>query len=243
MFNLESDGELTPAALGIRPGNELVMIRNSNTLYNLAAVLDRVNPHQQDVVVLHLRVLSRAGSGDHELAPEDLFSVNEQDLFTHALALAEKKGKSIHLAVAPVTEKWEGILRAAQGLQSSTIALGMSSWRAIADEARMAGLAWEALSEPRPHLTLEIYSPGGQETVFYLGPHAPRLTTMEVDLLHGIWLELSNEVAPEELHHHDIIHIALEELRRNIQDGRRQEIIDALRKHLSNIRQRRDTNA
>jgi hypothetical protein len=217
-----------------------VMARNSNTLYNLAAVLDRVNPRQQDVVVLHLRVLSRAGSGDHELAPEDLFSVNEQDLFTRALALAEKKGKSIHLAVAPASAKWDGILRAAQSLQSSTIALGMSSWRAIADEARMAGLAWESLPEPRPHLTLEIYSPSGQETVFYLGPHAPRLTAREIDLLHGIWLELSNEVAPEELHHHDIVHIALEELRRNIQDGRRQEIIDALRKHLSDIRRRRD---
>ena len=243
MFNLESDGELSPAALGVRPGNELVMVRNSNTLYNLAAVLDRVNPRQQDVVVLHMRVLGRASSGGHELAPEDLFSINEQALFTRALSLAEKKGKSIHLAVAPASEKWDGILRAAQSLQSSTIALGMSSWRAIADEARMAGLAWEALPEPRPLLTLEIYSPGGQETVFYLGPHAPRLTSKEIDLLHGIWLELSNEVAPEELHHHDIVHLALEELRRNIQDGRRQEIIDALRKHLSNNRQHRDTIA
>src|SRR4029077_8757599 len=48
MFNLESGGELTPAALCVRPGNELVMIRNSNALYNLGAVLDRVNPRQQD---------------------------------------------------------------------------------------------------------------------------------------------------------------------------------------------------
>ena len=102
----------------------------------------------------------------------------------------------------------------------------------------MAGLAWESLPAPRPQLTLEIYSPNGQEHVFYLGPHAPRLTNKEIDLLHGIWLELSNEVAPEELHHHDVVHIALEELRRNITDGRRQEIIDALRKHLTEIRKR-----
>jgi hypothetical protein len=238
MFNLESDGELTPAALGVRPGNALVMIRNSNALYNLGAILDRVNPRQQDVVVLHLRVLGRAGSGGEELTQEDLFSVNEQELFTRALSLAEKRGKSIHLAVAPATEKWDGILRAAQNLQSSTIALGLSSWRAITDEARIAGLAWEALPEPRPQLTLEIYSPTGQEHVFYLGPHAPRLTTKEIDLLHGIWLELSNEVAPEELHHHDVVHIALEELSKDIHDGRRQEIVDALRKHLMEIRKR-----
>jgi amino acid transporter len=242
MFNLEAGGELTPSVLGVRPGNTLVMVRNYNTLYNLAAVLDRINPREQDAVVIHLRLLSRDAAGEHELSPEDLFSVNEQQLFTNALALAEKRGKSIHLAVAPATEKWEGILRAAQSLQSSTIALGLSSWRAIADEARIAGLAWEALPEPRPQLTLEIYSPTGQEHVFYLGPHAPRLTPKEIDLLHGIWLELSNEVAPEELHHHDVVHIALEELRKEIQDGGRQKIIDALRKHLLDNRQRRISN-
>jgi amino acid transporter len=238
MFNLESEGELTPAALGVRPGNTLVMVRNYNTLYNLTAVLDRVDPRQQDVIAIHLRLLGRASAGEHELSAEELFSVNEQDLFTRALSLAEKKGKSIHLAVAPATEKWEGILRAAQSLQSSTVALGMSSWRAVVDEARIAGLAWEALPAPRPQLTLEIYSPTGQEHVFYLGPHAPRLTTKEIDLLHGIWLELSNEVAPEELHHHDVVHIALEELRKDIHAGRKQEIINDLRKHLSNIRTR-----
>ena len=189
MFNLEPGEELTPGGLGVRPGNVLVMVRNSKTLYNLSTVLNRVNPHEQDVVVLHLRVLARASSGEHELSAEELFSINEQELFTRALSLAEAKGKSIHLAVAPATEKWEGILRAAQGMQSSTIALGMSSWRGVADEARMAGLAWEALPEPRPQLTLEIYAPSGQEKVFYLGPHAPRLTVKEIDLLHGIWLE------------------------------------------------------
>jgi len=153
--------------------------------------------------------------------------------------LAEKKGKSIHLAVAPATQKWDGILRAAQSLQSTTIALGMSSWRAVPDEARIAGLAWEALPEPRPQLTLEIHTPGGQEHIFYLGPHAPRLTSKEIDLLHGLWLELSNEVAPEELHHHDVVHIALEELQKEIVNGRREEIVGALRQHLIEIRDRR----
>jgi amino acid transporter len=239
MFNIEPGDELCPEGLGVRPGNVLVMIRNYKTLDNLSAVLNRVNPRDKDVVVLHLRLVGRASSGEHELTADELFSVNEQQLFTHALALAEKKGKSIHLAVAPATQKWDGILRAAQSLQSTTIALGMSSWRAVADEARIAGLAWEALPEPRPQLTLEIHTPGGQEHIFYLGPHAPRLTSKEIDLLHGIWLELSNEVAPEELHHHDVVHIALEELRKNIVNGQRDEIVGALRQHLVEIRDHR----
>jgi hypothetical protein len=106
-----------------------------------------------------------------------------------------------------------------------------------------AALAWEALPEPRPQLTLEIFSPSGQVHVSYLGPHASKLTSREIDLLHGIWLELSNEVAPEELHHHDVVHLALDELRKDIHNSRRQEIIDALRNHLADIRQRRTPNA
>ncbi len=240
-FNIEPGDELTPRGLGVRPGGVLVMVRNYNTLDNLSAVLKRVHPKEKDVVVLHLRLLARASAGEHELNADELFSVNEQQLFTHALSVAEKMGKTIHLAVAPATQKWDGILRAAQGLQSTTIALGMSSWRAVADEARIAGLAWEALPEPRPQLTLEIHTPGGQEHIFYLGPHAPRLTAKEIDLLHGLWLELSNEVAPEELHHHDVVHVALEELRRNITNGRREEIVNSLREHLQEIRDRRDS--
>jgi amino acid transporter len=243
MFNIEPGEELSPEGLDVRPGNVLVMVRNCNTLDNLSAVLNRVNPRDRDVVVLHLRIVGRASSGEHELSADELFSINEQQLFTHALALAEKKGKSIHLAVAPATQKWDGILRAAQSLQSTTIALGMSSWRAVPDEARIAGLAWEALPEPRPQLTLEIHTPGGQEHIFYLGPHAPRLTSKEIDLLHGLWLKLSDEVAPEELHHHDVVHIALEELQKDIVNGRRDEIIGSLRQHLIEIRDRRKSGS
>ena len=77
--------------------------------------------------------------------------------------------------------------------------LGPSPTRPVTEEARIAGLAWERLPQPKPQLTLEIYFPSGQEHVFYLGPHAPHLTPKEVDLLHSIWLELSSDVAPEEI--------------------------------------------
>jgi hypothetical protein len=238
-FNLEPGEDLTPEALGVRPGNILVMVRNYNTLYNLEAVLGRVDTHKQDVVVLHLRLLARAASGEYELAPEQLFSLNEQELFTRALALAEKKGKTIHLAVAAATEKWGGILRAAQSLRSSTVVLGPSPTRPVTEEARIAGLAWERLPQPKPQLTLEIYFPNGQEHVFYLGPHAPHLTPKEIDLLHSIWLELSSDVAPEEIHHHDVIHFALNELQQELSNTEREEVLRRLRRHLQEIKDRR----
>ncbi|PYV25060.1 MAG: APC family permease [Acidobacteria bacterium] len=239
-FNLEPGEDLTPQALGVRPGNVLVMLRDYNTLYNLEAALDRCNTQNQDVVALHLRLLARAASGEHALEPEQLFSSKEQELFTRALAVAEKKGKTIHLAVAPAAEKWDGILRAAQSLQSSMIVLGLSPSRTLTEEARVAGLAWEQLPAPKPQLTLIICRPSGEQHLFFLGPHAPQLTSKEIDLLHHIWLELSCDVAPEELHHHDIVHFALGEVARELADGKREEILDRLKRHLEEIKERRD---
>lgn len=242
-FNLEAGDDLTPKALGVRQGNVLVMVRNYNSLYSLGATLDRVDPRKQDVIALHLRFLGRATGGEYELEPEQLFSTEEQILFTRALGLAEKKGKTIHLAVAGATDKWEAVLKAAQSLQSAVVVLGASPNRPVTEEARVAGLAWEHLPDPKPQLALVIYFPGGQEHVFYLGPHAPHLTPKEIDLLHSIWLELSNDVAPEEIHHHDVVHFALEELRDELKNSKREEVVQRVREHLQEIKERRTQQA
>jgi amino acid transporter len=238
-FNVDPGDDLTPERLGVRPGNVLVMVRNYNTLYSLASTLDRVDPHKQDVVALHLRFLGRGSGGDYDLEPDQLFNTEEQILFTRALGLAEKKGKTIHLAVAGATDKWEAVLRSAQNLSSAVVVLGASPTSPVTEEARLAGLAWERLPDPKPQLTLIIYFPGGQEHVFYLGPHAPHLTPKEIDLLHSIWLELSSDVAPQEIHHHDVIHFALDELREELNDADREQALGRLRKHLGEIECRR----
>src|SRR5207245_9902269 len=97
--------------------------------------------------------------GESEPQPEQAFSSEEPTLFTRALALAEKKGKTLHLAVAGATEKWDAILRSAQSLESSAVVLGASPNRPLTEEARIAGLAWERLSDPKPQLTLAVYTP------------------------------------------------------------------------------------
>ena len=240
-FHLVPGEELTPTAVGVRPKNVLVLVRDYHTLYHLATILRRVNTSRQDVAVLHIRILQRAASGESALVAEQLFSTTEQYLFTKALALAEHEGKSIHLAVAAATEIWEGILRSAHSLQSSTIVLAASTKMPLVEEARRAGVAWEKLADPKPQITLEIQSPDGMEEIIYLGPHSPHLTPKEIDLLHSLWLRFSTELAPEEVHHHDIIHFALNEVRDELQQGKEQEVAGRLKDHLAEIKSRRIT--
>jgi hypothetical protein len=238
-FHLVPGEELTPKAVGVRPGNVLILVRDYYTLYHLASALRRVDTAHQDLVVLHIRILLRAASGEGGLAPEQLFSATEQHLFTRSLALAEHEGKSIHLAVAAANEIWEGILRSAHSLQSSTIILALSAKMPVAEEARRAGFGWERLPDPKPRLALEIFTPDGSEEIFYLGPHAPHLTPKEIDLLHSLWLRFSTALAPEEVHHHDIVHFALNELRDELAQGKEQEIRDRFKEHLNQIESRR----
>ncbi len=231
-FNVETREALSPQTMGSRPGNYLVPVSNYHALYHLGGVLDRVKPERRDIVVLHVRLLRRAASGEHELEPEQLFGGVEQYLFTQALSLAEKRGKPIRLAVIAANDLWDGIMRAAQNLQSSAVVLGSSSKWSSAEQARQIGLAWEHLPDPRPQLSMEIYGPGGQKEFFVLGPHAPHLTANEINFLHQLWLRLSEQVAPEELHHHDVVHFALNELQQEIEEGKEDEVMKRLRQHI-----------
>ncbi|MGB2887951.1 MAG: APC family permease [Candidatus Acidiferrales bacterium] len=237
-FNLAQEADLTPQSVGAKPGNVLVPVSNYYALYHLDAALRRVKPGQ-DIVVLHIRMLRRAASGEYDLTPDQLFSTIEQLLFTKILSEAEKEGKPVKLAVASANDLWEGILRAAQSLQSATIIVGSSSKMPIIEQAREVGLAWERMPEPRPRVTLEIFTPAGTEQIFYLGPHAPRLTPKEIDLLHKVWLELSDKLTHQEVHHHDIIHFALTEVEREINEGQGGAVLERLREHLQQIKDHR----
>src|SRR5438477_1763991 len=162
-FNLELESELSPAAVGARPGNILVPVSNHFNLYHLGNVLDRVKPGRRDVVVLHVRLLQRSASGENELDADQLFGSIEQRLFTQALSMAEKRGKSIRLAVVAANDLWDGILRAATSLQSSTIVVGHSAKEQTEEQARQVGEGWEKLGDQKPQFNLEIHMPNGDK--------------------------------------------------------------------------------
>jgi amino acid transporter len=231
-FNVAAQEELTRQSVGVRPGSVLVPVSNYHALYHLQAVLDRIRPERRDLVVLHVRLLRRSASGSSELEAEQLFGSVEQFLFTKALSLAEKRGKPIRLAVVSANDLWAGILNAAVKLESSTIVLGRSAKASLAEEAREIGLAWEQLPDPRPQFNLEIFTPGGQREYFLLGPHAPNLTSNEVRLIHRLWLRFSDLVSPDELHHHDVVHFALDEVLKELEDGKESDVVARLKHHI-----------
>ena len=72
-----------------------------------------------------------------------------------------------------------------------------------------------------------------------LGPHAPNLTANEVNLIHRLWLRFNESVSPLELHHHDVVHFSLEEVQKELDEGKEEELINRLRAHIeSNLRKR-----
>jgi amino acid transporter len=231
-FHLATEGILTPESVGARPGNILVPVSNIHSLYHLGNVLDRVKPNRRDVVVLHVRLLRRAASGEYDLEAEQLFGSIEQQLFSQALSIAEKRGKTIRLAVVAANEIWDAILSAATSLQSSTIVLGHSPKESTEEQARHLGDAWEKLGDPKPQFNLEIHMANGDKVYKVLGPHAPNLTANEVNLLHRLWLRFSESAAPLELHHHDVVHFALEEVMKEVEDGEEEAVIARLKAHL-----------
>jgi len=239
-FNLSQAADLTTENVGVQPGNLLVPVSTYYALYPLEAALRRAKRREAEIVVLHVRMLRRATSGEYDLAPDQLFTAIEQMLFTKVLAMAEKEGKPVRLAVVAANDLWEGILRTAANLQSSAVVAGSSSNATITEQAREIGLSWERMAEPRPRVTLELFTPSGQEQIFYLGPHAPRMTPKEIDLLHKVWLELSDRLPGQEIHHHDIVHFALDEVEREIKDGQTEDVLKRLRDHLVEIENRRE---
>jgi amino acid transporter len=238
-FNLTQSEELLPDTVGVRPGNILVPVSTQYSLYHLEDALRRAKGRRDEIVVLHVQMLKPLTVAT-DLKPDQMFSTIEQLLFTKVLSVAEREGKSVRLAVAAANDLWDGILRTAANLQSGAVVAGSSATLPIVDQAREIGIAWERMADPRPRLTLEIFSPTGEEQIFYLGPHAPRLTPKEIDLLHKLWLEATDRMPDEELHHHDVVHFALNEFERMLADRQGDEVMVRLRHHLEEIKTRRD---
>jgi nucleotide-binding universal stress UspA family protein len=234
-FNLNTNEDLSAEAAHVRPGNVIVAVRNPSRMEHLQRMLEKTDTRRIDIVVLSVRQVTQAGSGEHPLDASQIFSVDETAVFTKVVNLAEKAGKHVELMVVPGSDPYAAIVATAQRLQSSRIVMGLSPKLSPAEQGAAVGREWENLPEPRPSLSLEIVAPGEEESIFFnLGPHPPRLWPQDLDLLHQLWLELSSKGPGSKLHHRDIVGVALRRMQESLESGHADEVVADVMREISN---------
>ncbi len=225
-FNLDVQPEInvTDGTIHARPGCILVAVRDYNRMTHLRSVLEKTNLRRHDIVVMTVRGVS-TGAGEYELAENQLFTEYERELFTRVVEMAEKEGKTVDLVVVPGLNPFDAMVQTAARLQASRLVTGVSTRMDSEELARRIGRAWERLPEPRHPFSLEIITPDRPSIFVNLGPHPPRLWPEDVDLVHEMWLELSEKYAGSKIHHRDVVGVALQRMMHQLRSDQRGAVI------------------
>ena len=213
-FQLMQQHNIDREAIQVRPGNVLVTVRDYNTLNHLRWALEHTDTHKQDIVVMEAR-LTGFGSGEYDLAMEQIFSDYEQTLFTKAVSIAESYGKEISLLVVPARDVFSAIMQTANSLESAAVVAGLSSKMTAEEQGFRMGQAWEAAPEPRRQFVLHIIGPDRTDKTFRIGPHTPNIKSEDVQLVHQLWLDMKKHPSSAEIHHADVVTLALKRLARD----------------------------
>jgi nucleotide-binding universal stress UspA family protein len=233
-FRLVTSNDLSAGTVSVRPGNVLVAVRNPHRMYHLERILEKTDTRKIDIVVISVRQVTQAGSGEHALDTAQLFSDDETSVFTKVVTLAEKAGKHVELMVVPGSDPYEAVIQTAARLESSRIVMGLSPKLTPSEQGARVGHFWEQLPPPRPSLSLEIVLDNQIDSIFFnLGPHPPRLWPEDIELAHQLWLELGSKGPGSKLHHRDIIGVALRRMSDELHSDRSQEVVDDVLKEIS----------
>ncbi len=228
-FRLDTQETISAETVGARPGNSLCLVRDYNTLDHLKWALETTHTGKKDLVVVTVRVTKGPDAGYEGLAEHSVFASYEKLLFSRVVAYAVKAGKTVHLLVVPSSNVFEAIVQTAAQLDSAEIIAGLSSVMTAAEQARRMGEAWEKLEKkPSRQVSFRVVHPGGTVEDFSLGAHVPKLTPDEIKTIHDLWLELAKQETLRDLHHDDVVAIALGRLAKDLRGATRVEVIQEL---------------
>jgi amino acid transporter len=213
-FQLDHQEVIAREAVQARAGSLLVTVRDYNTLGHLRWALQATNTDEVDIVVMEAR-LTGYGSAEYDLAMEQIFSDYEQTLFTKAVSIAESEGKTISLLVVPARDVFSAIVQTANSLESSAVVSGLSSKMTGEEQAFRLGQAWEAMPEPKRQFVFQVVRPDMTVETYRIGPHTPTMKTEDVHLVHKLWLDVKKLPGTEDIHHSDIVTLALTRLARD----------------------------
>jgi hypothetical protein len=213
-FHLLHQETIGREGVQVRPGSVLVTVRDYNTLNHLRWTLETTDTHETDIVVMEAR-LTGYGSAYTDLAMEQIFSDFEQTLFTKAVSIAESYGKTISLLVVPARDVWSAIVQTANALECSAVVSGVSSRITGEEQAFRLGQAWEAMPEPKRQFVFQVVRTDSTVETYRIGPHTPTMKTEDVHLVHRIWLDIKKIEGTEDIHHSDIVSLALTRLSRD----------------------------
>ena len=241
-FLLEDKASITREAVDVRPGNIVVAVRNTESLHPLEKVLKKANTRHQDIVVLTGRRMRWVRNDQGDLTSDQIFMGFEQKLFSRVVSMAEKEGKRINLLVVPGNSIPDIIIRSALQLKSSKVVAAVSKRMPMDEQARRLGEAWEDAGPHSRGLTLELIDRHTKSHFFDIGPHPPRLWPVDIGRLHELWLKLTREKFGSELHHRDIVGVALKRLDEDLQDpDKKQDVMHDFFVELESDQHRRES--
>jgi hypothetical protein len=170
-------------------------------------------------------------AGYENIGAQHLFTSYEQLLFSKVIALAEKAGKHVDLLVVPSSNVFEAIAHTAAQLDSSEIIAGRSSVISPKEQAKRLGEAWEGLPhKPKHQVCFRVVEPEGHTHDFYLGAHAPHLGEDDIEFIHKLWLDLTHDKEAEDVHHKEIVTLALARLSEALGGNERRMVLQQVRK-------------
>src|SRR5260370_7239689 len=83
------------------------------------------------------------------------------------------------------------------------------------EQALRLGQAWEAMPEPKRQFVFQVMRADRGFETYRIGPHTPSMKSEDVHLVHRIWLDMKRLPGTEEIHHSDIVTLALTRLARD----------------------------